>query len=82
MHPESYEKAEKLLSKIGFKSEDLRSKEKLEQIRRKLKEINIEQTAKELEIGEMTLSDIIEELSKLKLSSNLTRTMMCCGLPQ
>ncbi len=64
VHPESYEKAEKLLCKIGFKSEDLRSKEKLEEIRRKLKEINIEQTAKELEIGEMTLSDIIEELSK------------------
>ena len=60
----AFEQCAGLLCKIGFKSEDLRSKEKLEEIRRKLKEINIEQTAKELEIGEMTLSDIIEELSK------------------
>ena len=64
VHPESYEKAEKLLEQIGFSKNDLKDKEKLEQIRNKLKTINIAETAKELEIGEMTLQDIIEELSK------------------
>lgn len=64
VHPESYEKAEKLLEQIGFNKNELKDKEKLEQIRNKLKTINIAETAKELEIGEMTLQDIIEELSK------------------
>ena len=64
VHPESYEKAEKLLEQIGFNKNDLKDKEKLEQIRTKLKTIDVAKTAKELEIGEMTLQDIIEELSK------------------
>ena len=64
VHPESYEATEKLLAKIGFDKKDLKDKEKLENIRNKLKSINVSQTAKELEIGEMTLTDIIEELSK------------------
>ena len=64
VHPESYEKAEKLLEQIGFNKNDLKDKEKLEEIRNKLKTIDVAKTAKELEIGEMTLQDIIEELSK------------------
>ena len=64
VHPESYEATEKLLEKIGFNKEDLKDKERLEELRNKLKTINVEETAKDLEIGEMTLSDIITELSK------------------
>ena len=64
VHPESYEATEKLLANLGFQKEDLRDKEKLEKLRNKLKSIDIEKTAKELEIGEMTLTDIIAELSK------------------
>ena len=64
VHPESYEKAEKLLEQIGFNKNDLKDKEKLEEIRNKLKTIDVAKIAKELEIGEMTLQDIIEELSK------------------
>ena len=64
VHPESYEATEKLLEKIGFNKEDLKDKERLEELRNKLKTINVEETAKVLEIGEMTLSDIIAELSK------------------
>ena len=64
VHPESYEATEKLLANLGFQKEDLREKEKLEELRNKLKSIDIEKTAKELEIGEMTLTDIIAELSK------------------
>ena len=64
VHPESYEATEKLLEKLGFVKEDLRDKEKLNELRINLKSVNIPSTAKELEIGEMTLSDIIEELCK------------------
>ena len=64
VHPESYEATEKLLETMGFDKKDLKDKEKLEELRKKLKTINVEEMAKQLEIGEMTLSDIVEELSK------------------
>ena len=64
VHPESYEATEKLLQKINFDKKDLRNKEKLEELQNKLKNVDVKQTAKELEIGEMTLADIIAELSK------------------
>ena len=64
VHPESYGATQKLLAEIGFDKNDLKDKEKIEDLRNKLKSINIEKTAKELDIGEMTLGDIIEELSR------------------
>ena len=64
VHPESYEATEKLLQKIDFDKKDLRNKEKIEELQNKLKNVDVKQTAKELEIGEMTLADIIAELSK------------------
>ena len=64
VHPESYEVAEKLLNNIGFKKENLLDKEKLIIIKNKLAEIKIEEMAKQLNIGEITLKDIIQELSK------------------
>ena len=64
VHPESYEATEKLLQNIGFAPKDLQEKEKTLNLREKLKSIDIPLTAKELNIGEMTLKDIIDELSK------------------
>ncbi len=64
VHPESYEPTEKLLNQLGFEKNDLKDKEKLEELRTKLKSVNVQEMAKELNIGEMTLTDIIEELSK------------------
>ena len=64
VHPESYEPTEKLLNQLGFDKKDLKDKEKLEELRKKLKSVNVLEMAKELHIGEMTLTDIIEELSK------------------
>jgi uncharacterized protein len=64
VHPESYEKAEKLLASIGYKKEDLKDSEKLKDIKVKLSGINIKKTAEEIDVGEMTLKDIIDELSK------------------
>ena len=64
VHPESYEIAEKLLEKIGYKTKDLLDKNKIKEIRNTLADIKLQETAKELQVGEMTLKDIIEELSK------------------
>ena len=64
VHPESYVATEKLLNIIGFKKEDLLDKEKLSKIKAKLNEVNVNNLAKELNVGEMTLEDIIKELSK------------------
>lgn len=64
VHPESYEQAEKLLAEVGYKKEDLMNKEKLKELKVKLNSINIENMSKRLDVGEMTLKDIIDELSK------------------
>ena len=64
VHPESYEQTENLLEKIGFKKNDLKNKESLNILRERLKSLNISELAKELNIGEMTLSDIVSELAK------------------
>lgn len=64
VHPESYDIAEKLLALIGYKKEDLTNKETLKEIKTKLESLNIKETSAKLEVGEMTLKDIISELSK------------------
>ena len=64
VHPESYEKTEKLLSKMGYKVDDILDSEKLSTLREELKHVNLEAMSKELDIGELTLADIINELSK------------------
>jgi len=64
VHPESYEATEKFLVLLGFKVADLKNKDNFNNLREKLKSVNIAETATQLEIGEMTLTDIIAELSK------------------
>ncbi len=64
VHPESYNVTEKLLNSIGYKKEDILDKEKLQEIKTKLSALNTSKTADELEVGEITLVDIIKELSK------------------
>ena len=64
VHPESYEATEKLLKSIGFNKEDLTNKEKIEDLRQKIKNVDTAKMSKELEIGELTLKDIITELMK------------------
>lgn len=68
VHPESYKIAENMLDKLGFKVKDLADKDKFKQIKEKLSTINNEKEikimAKELEVGEPTLKDIIIELMK------------------
>ena len=68
VHPESYKIAENMLDKLGFKVKDLADKDKFKQIKEKLSTINNEKEikimAKELEVGEPTLEDIVIELMK------------------
>ena len=57
-----------MLDKLGFKVKDLADKDKFKQIKEKLSTINndkeIKNMAKELEVGEPTLKDIVIELMK------------------
>ena len=64
VHPESYEAAEKLLNIIGYDKKDLADKDKIKDIRAKLAEIKIFEVSKQLGVGDMTLKDIVDELSK------------------
>lgn len=61
VHPESYEAAEKLLKKQGFSVEDI-SGGKLTGLSLTIKDYK--KLAEELEIGEITLRDIVKELEK------------------
>lgn len=60
IHPESYQVAEQLLSMIECEKTDLGT-EKLQQ---KLTELNLSEVANRLAIGEPTLQDIVEALSR------------------
>jgi uncharacterized protein len=64
VHPESYEIAEKLLAKLGFSVENILEKDKLEELKEALKKVDVEKMAIELEVGGLTLKDIIDEISK------------------
>ena len=64
VHPESYSVAEKLLTNLGFSVENIKEKSKLEEIKTALSKVNVKKMSEELEVGPLTLKDIIEELSK------------------
>ena len=61
VHPESYAAAEKLLKKQGYGLEDI-AKKNLTGLSLTIKDYK--ELAKELEIGEITLRDIVKELEK------------------
>ena len=61
VHPESYEAAEKLLAKLGYITEDIVGG-KLNGLSKSVKDYA--KLAEELEVGEITLRDIVKELEK------------------
>ena len=61
VHPESYEAASRLLEKLGYSAEDIAGG-KLDGLGRQIKDYK--KLAAELEIGEITLRDIVKELEK------------------
>lgn len=61
VHPESYEAAKKLLNTLGYSVEDITAG-RLEGLSKKIRDYK--KLASELEIGEITLRDIVKELEK------------------
>ncbi len=61
VHPESYDATLKLLKKLGYEPEQIREG-KLAGVSKKI--TNYKELAKELELGELTLQDIVKELEK------------------
>ena len=64
VHPESYDVAEKLLTKLGYSVDSLVQKSSLEALRNDLSKVDVVKMSDELEVGGLTLKDIIDELSK------------------
>jgi len=64
VHPESYETAEKLLTKLGYTVDNLKDKSKVLEIKSELAKVDYQKLADELNVGPLTLKDIIEELSR------------------
>ena len=64
VHPESYDAAEKLLTKLGYSVDSLIKKESLDALRNDLSKVDVVKMSDELDVGGLTLKDIIEELSK------------------
>ena len=63
VHPESYEAAGKLIEILGYTKEDLRNRN-LNDIEERVSSNGLNNLVSELEIGELTLKDIIKELQK------------------
>ncbi len=61
VHPESYDATLKLLKKLGYEPEQIREG-KLAGVSKKI--TDYKELAKELELGELTLQDIVKELEK------------------
>ncbi len=63
VHPESYEKAEKLLALFSYTKEDVRAG-RIADLRAKIKAFGEERTAKETALDKATLVDVVTELMK------------------
>lgn len=58
IHPENYEEVKKLLSNVGYSTDDLGT----DQLRDALNGLNLQSVSEQLSIGELTLKDIIDAL--------------------
>lgn len=63
VHPESYDAAKKLIEILGYTMDDLKNKNLID-IEDRVKLKGLSNLSKELEVGELTLKDIIKELQK------------------
>ncbi len=64
IHPESYEVATQVLDRLGASPDDLRSKEGIEALSQKTASIDFDELAKELQVGVLTLKDILTQLTR------------------
>src|SRR5699024_11572968 len=60
IHPESYKHKEKLLDMIGLTLNDIGT----DDLKQELKQVDLKEATEKLDIGEPTLIDIIEALSR------------------
>lgn len=63
VHPEAYDTARALIKRLGYSDKDLKNKA-LNDIDDRVKEIGIKALVDELNVGELTLQDIIKEIKK------------------
>ena len=63
VHPESYEKAEKLLALFSYTKEDVKAR-RIADLRQKIKAYGEDRAARETELDKATLLDIVTELMK------------------
>ena len=63
VHPESYDICKKLLEKLGYTLDNLKNKN-ISEIDEKIQQIGLNELSKELEVGIVTLKDIISEIKK------------------
>lgn len=63
VHPESYDACKKLIKRLGYTLDDIKDR-KIEDIDNKIKELGIENLSLELNVGVLTLKDIINEIKK------------------
>lgn len=63
VHPEAYDTARALIKILGYSDKDLKNKA-LNDIDDRVKEIGIKTLVNELNVGELTLQDIIKEIKK------------------
>ena len=63
VHPESYKTCESMLKLLGYSMDDLKIRN-LEDIDSKVEQIGLKKLSEELEVGELTLRDIIAEIKK------------------
>ncbi|MGO0907032.1 Tex family protein [Clostridioides difficile] len=63
VHPESYDICKKMIEIIGYSLDDVKNKN-IEEIDEKVKEIGLRELSEKLEVGQVTLRDIIAEIKK------------------
>lgn len=63
VHPESYDISKKMLEMIGYSLKDIENR-KIEDIDSKVSEIGIKEVSEKLDVGVVTLKDIISEIKK------------------
>jgi uncharacterized protein len=64
IHPESYAVTERVIERLGTSTEALKQKETLEELSQKTAALDRASIQSELEIGELTLRDILTQLSR------------------
>jgi uncharacterized protein len=64
IHPESYNAAVRLLERLEFAPEIVRDRARVPELRDKLAQVSVGELARELEVGELTLRDIIDAVGR------------------